>query len=390
MVLGIRNAGSDRVWREQGGQRELQDRVVGKGLCTGCGACIGLCPYHVSHENRIVFLHSCEVKVGRCYTFCPRAPTDLDALRGALFERADLTPEIGAVRGFYIARAADPRVRETAQHGGTVSALVALALKDGMIHEAILTNAGEDLLTGGVRVTDPERVSESAGSRFVVSPALGFFNRLANDHERKIGIVTTPCQTLSLGKMRLQALVEDSGVTNLPKLVIGLFCGWAFSWGKLLAVLNEKVDMASIIGMDIPPSRYHSLEIRTHSGRMEIPLDEVSSCVREACRSCFDMTAEFSDLSVGSARLPEGWEEARQWNQVVVRTRAGEELLALAKSKGILEFRDIPAGNLERLKRAAVRKKVAAVRNLIRQSGKPDDWIYLDSRDSVFATLKAG
>ena len=93
------------------------------------------------------------------------------------------------------------------------------------------------------------------------------------------------------------------------------------------------------------------------------------------------MTAEFADISVGSARLPEGWEEARHWNQILVRTREGEELLALAKKKEVLEFRDVPEGNLDRLKQASMNKKRAAVRNLVKQSGSEEDLIYLDRRD---------
>jgi coenzyme F420 hydrogenase subunit beta len=72
------------------------------------------------------------------------------------------------------------------------------------------------------------------------------------------------------------------------------------------------------------------------------------------------MTAEFSDLSVGSARLPEGWQEARSWNQVIVRTERGMDLLETARSRGVLEFRDVPEGNLERLKAASMGKKQAA------------------------------
>ena len=369
------------------GQKEIQDQVVRQGLCTGCGACVGLCPYQASYEDRIVFLNRCSLQEGRCYAFCPRTPTDLEALREALFDKADLTPEIGSFRGFYITRARDPRIRERAQHGGTVTALVELALKEGFIDEAILTEAGEDLLSREVNVNDPEKVLGLAKSRFVVSPVIGSFNRLANGDQQKIGIVATPCQTLALAKMRLQSAMENRGPVDRLQLVIGLFCGWALSWEKLRILLRKKTEKAPILGMDIPPSRYHSLEVYTPSGTVEVSLDEVTPCVRDGCWSCFDMTAEFSDISVGSARLPEGWEEARHWNQVIVRTPAGEKLLAVAKAKGILEFREVPEGNLERLKQAALNKKRAAVRNLVKRSGREDDLVYLDHRDPALQGL---
>ena len=182
------------------GQKELQARVVRAGLCTGCGACVGLCPYQASYEDRLVFLNRCDLTSGRCHAFCPRTPTDLHALREALFDRTDLTPEIGAVRGFYLARARDLRIREKAQHGGSVTALIYLALKEGLIGEAVLTGAGEDLLPQEVRISDPEEVTELAKSRFVVSPVLGLFNRLAVDDPVKIGIVATPLPGPGAGK----------------------------------------------------------------------------------------------------------------------------------------------------------------------------------------------
>jgi len=132
------------------------------------------------------------------------------------------------------------------------------------------------------------------------------------------------------------------------------------SWRDLAPLLEQKTDLARVTGMDIPPSRYHTLEIYSSGDTVRVSLDEINPCVREACRSCDDMTAEFSDLSVGSARLPEGWETARGWNQVIVRTDRGMDLFKLARARRILEFREVPEGNLEKLKMASLGKKRAA------------------------------
>jgi coenzyme F420 hydrogenase subunit beta len=59
----------------------------------------------------------------------------------------------------------------------------------------------------------------------------------------------------------------------------------------------------------------------------------------------------------------------------------------LARSKGILEFHDVPEGNLERLKNASMGKKRTAVENLSLKSGSPENLIYLDSRDPVFGDI---
>jgi coenzyme F420 hydrogenase subunit beta len=155
-------------------------------------------------------------------------------------------------------------------------------------------------------------------------------------------------------------------------------------------VLRKKIDLSEIEGMDIPPSKYHLLQLYTKKGTIDISLDEVTASVRGACWYCTDLTAEFSDLSVGSARLPEGWEQAKGWNQVIVRTPMGQKLLNLAKEKGLLEFREVPGENLPNLKKASLGKKRTAVKNLKLRSRDPQNLFYLDPEDPVLKTMAAG
>ena len=355
-----------------GGQEELEETVLKAGLCTGCGACVNLCPYQASYQDRTVTLHTCDLTRGRCYDFCPRTPVDRDALQKMLYDGSDVTPELGAVKDFFITRSADDAVRNRSQHGGTVTALITLALREGLIDAAVLAGEGEGLLPQAVTVSDPEAAGRLGKSRFVVSPTVAEFNRAIRTEHQRIGVVATPCQTLALAKMRTQSVTPaESGIERL-RLVIGLFCGWALSWRGLTAVLKEKVDLAAVTGMDIPPSRYHTLEVYAKDQTIRVSLDEINPCVRESCHSCGDMTAEFSDLSVGSARLPEGWETARGWNQVIVRTEVGRDLMELARRRGVLEFTKVPVGNLEKLKTASMNKKRAAVSRPSVGSGSED------------------
>ena len=351
--------------KQSGATESLRERIIDTGLCTHCGACVNLCPYFISHNDRVVVRDACSKMEGGCLDICPRLPTDLPALRELFFDERDLTPEVGAIKAFYVTRAADEKLRKNAQHGGTVTALIDLALKEGLIDAAVLSGAADPLLPAGVTVTPADQAGRSSKSRFVVSPNVAAFNELVKGEVGSIGIVATPCQALALAKMRNSRNSRIRENSKKLRLVIGLFCGWAFTSSALKELLAGKIkDMDSIIGMDIPPSKYNALDVYTTEGKRSISLDEVQKCIRPACHSCSDMTAEFSDISVGSARLPEGWEEARSWNQVIVRTEAGQKLMALAKSKGVLEFREVPEGNLERLKKASFNKKKAGAEKL--------------------------
>ncbi len=363
------------------GQKALKEKVLDRGLCTHCGACINLCPYAVAYKDQTILMDTCNREEGRCYAFCPRTPTNLQILQEERFSLKDLTPELGAMKGFYLARAADPAIRQEAQHGGTVSALLSLALETGMIDLAVISDQEDNFLPSGAVAQKPAEVRKRAKSKFVVTPTLATFNKVVQEGPEKIGVVATPCQALALAKMRSKPIPHPDSPIDKLILVIGLFCGWAFSWRELTKLLQTKFGNTPILGLDIPPSKHHSMEVHTPNGIIEINLDEVLPAVRPACQYCPDMTAEFADISVGSARLPEGWDMARGWNQVIVRTPLGVKLMELARSRGILEFRDMPEGNLERLKKASLNKKKNAVKNLAEKSGKAEDLIYLNAHD---------
>ena len=184
-------------------------------------------------------------------------------------------------------------------------------------------------------------------------------------------------------KNALRPAPEDVPKMAKLKLVIGLFCGWALSWEKLKTLLDNRFGGTPIFKLDIPPSKHQSMEVTTDSGIVSLPLKSVEHCMRENCRYCFDMTCEFSDISVGSARSSEGWGVDKGWNQVIVRTETGRMLFDLARQRGILEFKDVPKGNLEKLKAASLNKKRNCINNLVEKSGDTEDLIYLISDDPV-------
>jgi coenzyme F420 hydrogenase subunit beta len=362
-------------------QKFLKKYVLDEGLCTGCGACVGLCPYQVIYHDRTVQLHQCDLENGKCYAFCPRTATDLATLRELLFEQDDLTPEIGAVKGYYFSQAVDPELRKIAQHGATVTALMELALAEGLIDSAIVSCRDQEFTQNGAIVNDRDAIRKNAGSKFTVSPTVAAFNQLVTEDKGNIGVVATPCQALALAKMKL--VKEDTARISQLKLVVGLYCGWTLSAEKYTKLLLEKnISLESITGMDIPAGK-NILELFTNNGAKSIPFDEVQDCIREACLYCLDSTAEYADISVGSARFAGNWEEVRQWNQLIVRTEKGRKLVDLAVKRGVLEVREASAESLKELKDAAVKKKKEVLKNIIQKSGSIKKMLYLDGRDPV-------
>lgn len=368
--------------KKHGSQAKLKKDVLEQSLCTGCGACVGLCPYQVVYSDRTVQLFDCDLQDGKCYAFCPRTPAEYQQIRESLFNVDELTPEIGVVKGYFLSRAADPQLREKVQHGGTVTALMELAMAEGLISSAIVSSRHEELEQEGRLIESESQLRDYAKSRFTVSPTVAAFNRLPDGNTSKVGVVATPCQALALAKMKTAKI---SGYTRAESigLVIGLFCGWTLSMERFQTLLKQyHLFPDAITGMDIPAGK-NILELQTLQSRADVPMSEVDACVRTACRYCMDSTAEFADLSVGAARYGGDCDQMRGWNQIIVRSASGKDLIDLAQKRGVLEVREAPAAALQQLKNAAAEKKRKALKNIVEKSRSVKKLLYLNSDDPV-------
>ncbi len=335
------------------GSKELMVAVIDAGLCTSCGACVSLCPYLRSYDGKTAMLFPCTRTEGRCFAFCPRVEVDLDEASKAVFMKSYDDGPLGRYISVKTARAGSRMKKGNFQAGGTVSSLMTYALEKKIIDTAILT--GREGIRAVPRiVTDPDSVVESASSNYTAAPTLSAFNQAVRDGRTRIGVVATPCQALALAQIRSNPM-KQKDFTDPTALVAGIFCTWALDYRRFRKLLDGRVDVNAISKMDIPPPPAEKMEIYTKSGKIEIPLSEVRAQVPDGCGYCFDMTAEFADLSVG---VHEGSTDS---NTLIIRTDRGAAVVDGAVRDGYLEVGDIPRENLEHLKVAAGNKKRRAM-----------------------------
>ena len=335
------------------GPNELRAEVFDRDLCIGCGACVSLCPYFKSYNGKTAMLFPCTQTEGRCFAYCPKVEVDLDGISRSMFASPYSMEPIGRHRSVKKSHAGKKVKRANFQAGGTITALITYALAAKKIDAAVLTGR-EGLLPVPSIVTDPDEVAGFASSKYTAAPTLAEFNRAVQEGRSNLGLVLTPCQALALAQMRANPMKQKDYIDPVG-FVAGLFCTWALDYRSLRDLIAEKTDISAIRKFDIPPPPAEIMEIYTESGRIDIPLDEVRKRVPNACDYCFDMTAEFTDVSAGV------FEGSVEWNTLIIRTERGQAIVDGAVKEGYLEIEEMPAENLAHLELAAGNKKKRAL-----------------------------
>ncbi len=342
------------------GSNELAKEVFKADLCIGCGACINLCPYYKTWRGKTARLFACDLVQGRCHAYCPKAEVDLDELSRKIWRTAYDGSPLGNHRQVMAARAGAKMPPGAFQAGGTVSALISVALKYRFIEAAALTDR-RGLTPVARLVPDWRQVVNYAGTKLMAAPTLAAVNEAVRQGRSGLGVVGTACQMTAVAQMRTNPLEED-GFSDCIALAVGLFCNWALDTRLLEQVLSAEVDIADIRGMDVPPPPADILVLTTAAGKVEIPLSRIKPVIAQSCFICPDMTAEFADVSVGM------FEGRPGWNTVIVRSEKGAELIARACDENYLQTEALPKENIARLTVAAAEKKARALRMLMRHN----------------------
>jgi len=329
--------------------QKLRKEVIDEGLCPFCGGCAGGCPYLAQYKGRIVQLDHCTLSEGDCYQYCPRTYTDIDAVSQKIFGVPFSGDGIGIAREVFLARSIDAEVREKAGDGGAVTALLSVALAEGIIDAAIVTGMSDGKTPVGLlarnvvtKISDgktpvgllarkKEELLQCIGAGYETARVLSAINSVPKESKEKLGIIGLPCQVASVSKRKLSPPENRVNMDNV-KLVLGLFC----------------------------------------ATKRWLEPGEDRQYINKACSYCWDLTAEFADISVGSGRA-----KFKDWNTVIVRTKAGAEFMDIAKAKGALETQPIPDDSLAVEKKASLDKKKRAIKNITAKTGDRKNLLYL-------------
>jgi coenzyme F420 hydrogenase subunit beta len=329
---------------------DLKSEVWDTGKCSGCGACVAVCPADaISFEEGGMVISPksngyCKqatdnVNCGACYAVCPRIGNQPAETLGNYLElmTAKATFEV-----------------PYKQSGGAVTAILANALNEGLIDAVVtVTEDRWTLKPSSVVITKSEVLVQQAGSRYSWwVPLLAALKFAAVEHKyKRIAVIGVPCAVQAVARMRESDndLLKPYG--KAIRLVIGLFCTETFDYdalilGKLKS--HYHLEPHQIKKLNVKGK----LEVLKHDGSTTIvPLAELETCIRKGCHFCTDLTAILSDISAGAVGSPPGS------TTLIVRTPTGKGFVESAvQNRKIDVTPGIDTAAIEKLALAKIKK----------------------------------
>ena len=349
---------------------ELFTEVVTSGLCTGCAACVIVCPYDVlGYDDELGRYRPFHVEADGgptdcthgqrgctlCTRACPRFRDWETEADNYLFGRPREEDEVAGVQEqVLLVRATDPEIAEPGQDGGLVSALLVYALEHDVIDAALVSYLEGDgtswKAVPGVARTRQE-VLAASGSRYTYSAnTLAYKDAVASGAER-IALVGMGCQSSAPPIMSAR---RAGKVARRFSLTIGLMCSKTFDDAIFEQLFEQRYGLfrADILKMNIKGV----FQIWMRNGAYhEVPLKEAHEFTRSGCLSCPDFAAEHADIATG------GIGAFADYTLTLVRTAKGKDLLAAMAADGAIEVRpgsDDPGALslLQRLSRVSRRR----------------------------------
>jgi len=291
--------------------------------CAGCGNCNFICPARIDLRSTMLTypLREEEVKV-----------IERQFLKGTADEN------IGVYSDMFSAKSSI-----SGQDGGVASALLASGMERGLFDSAIVVKRIRGYWAEAFVAENVDDILQAKGTKYIRVHMMSKLLDLIAKGKRKIALVGTACQVRAARRVQQSLL---GGYPDLELTIIGLFCFEEFNYYKL------KEETKRLLGVDLDRAEKTQIRkgkyiVRVDGKENSVSVKELNNAVENACLSCPDFAANYSDISVGSVGSDDGY------STVIVRSDVGEKLLQkLDLAKGKVSKEEITKLAIQKKKRA--------------------------------------
>ncbi|PIE82188.1 MAG: coenzyme F420 hydrogenase [Chloroflexi bacterium] len=325
----------------------LQHEIVEAGLCTHCGACVGLAPGHLQMQQTAAGPLPAPVPGGRtvhlneqAWAACPGKGVDYPGLHEYLFGQQPQSGLIGCYRRTFVGYAAPEDVRRAGASGGVITQTLLYLLESGQIDGAVVVQQGSTTpyLAAPRIATTRDEILASAQSVYQPVPVNSILGKMAQFNGR-LAYVGLPDQVASLREL------QRHGHPGAQKVdfVLGPYVGTNMYLEAIASYLRAH-DVHSLD--DIAELKYRDgewpghLMIRLHDGRV-FKAEKfyynylIPFFITQHTLLSVDFTNELTDISVGDAWHPRFEAKGEGFSVVVARSEKGEHLLQEIADAGL-------------------------------------------------------
>ena len=363
--------------------KETTDR----GLCTGCGTCVSLCPHSAikltKDDSRGVYLPVIDDEVcnqcGICLDACPGHRVNFKELNESILGKEPEDILLGNYLNCYVGHAADCKIRYDSASGGLVTTLLSFALEKGVIDGALVTGMkkGNPLEPEPFIARTKEEILSAAKSKYCPVPVNIALKEILGS-EGRYAVVGLPCHIQAVRKAeRINVKLKERILLHF-----GLVCNHTPSFLateyllQKLGISKNQVSKINYRGKGWPGQM--TITLRNGDTKLVPFFSEPywgvafqSFFYPIRCTMCTDKICELADISFMDAWLPELSQDRVGESLIVLRNQVGQELLQSALTAGAVELEEVSGDKvIQSQSLALVRRQYSARLSLLKKFRK--------------------
>lgn len=371
------------------GWNELKNKIIEKDLCSLCGTCIGLCPiatlsYDSKNERIINERNNC-VYCGLCIKNCPGESFDYKYMNKLVFMEDDskINADVGFYQKILRGHSLHEFVQKNCSSGGIATEIGLYMLEKGLV-DYVIGITGEYPYYRVSAINDKEQLYQTMQSKYTFVPTNEIL-RFILANKGKYLYVGLPCQVQGLRK----ACENNRVLSERIELCVAIFCGFNME-RDATDFLIYKSNIKNIKKIEYRAVRNGNTGFLIKGDQKEFFISKHGYTIlntfysRKRCWKCYDLTGEFSDVSLGDA-----WEKGHGWSRIIIRTEKARCLIESMRRDGFIFYEPSSVNDIYETQSKLIffkKRSFATRRHLIKHF--PDNNIEL-KKNSLLVKLKA-